>query len=108
MSPEMEIPKILWLKKHMNPSTFLDCKFYDLADALTHLATGEEARSYCSVICKQGYLASGTDHCKEGWQSDFLISIGLEDLTNEGFERFGGIKGKVNYSLTFVILLVKF
>ncbi|KAJ5329841.1 hypothetical protein N7452_010231 [Penicillium brevicompactum] len=93
MSPEMEMPKILWLKKHMNPSTFLDCKFYDLADALTYLATGEEARSYCSVICKQGYLASGIDG-EEGWQTDFLTSIGLEDLAQNEFERLGGTNTK--------------
>ncbi|KAJ5349145.1 uncharacterized protein N7506_002398 [Penicillium brevicompactum] len=93
MSPEMEMPKILWLKKHMNSSTFLDCKFYDLADALTYLATGEEARSYCSVICKQGYLASGTDG-EEGWQTDFLTSIGLEDLAQNEFERLGGTDTK--------------
>jgi ribulose kinase len=40
MSIEMEIPKVLWLKNHMPPELFDRCKFYDLADALTHLATG--------------------------------------------------------------------
>lgn len=40
MSVEMEMPKILWLKKHMSPSQIKDCEFYDLADALAHLATG--------------------------------------------------------------------
>ncbi|KAK9354074.1 FGGY family of carbohydrate kinase [Lipomyces doorenjongii] len=94
MSVEMEIPKILWLKKHMDPSKFQDCKFYDLADALTHLATGKETRSYCSVICKQGYLASGIDNGQEGWQLDFLASIGLEDLAADGFIRLGGINGQ--------------
>lgn len=66
MSVEMEMPKIPWLKKHMDPSKFQGCKFYDLADALTHLVTGKETRSYCSVICKQGYLAPGTDYGQEG------------------------------------------
>ncbi|KAJ5698407.1 hypothetical protein N7462_000412 [Penicillium macrosclerotiorum] len=94
MSVEMEMPKILWLKKHMNPSAFLDCKFYDLADALTHLATGQETRSNCSVICKQGYLATGSDSREEGWQSDFLTSIGLGDLSKDDFEALGGINGK--------------
>ncbi|KAJ5815084.1 hypothetical protein N7474_006861 [Penicillium riverlandense] len=94
MSPEMEMPKILWLKKHMNPGKFHDCKFYDLADALTHLATGKETRSYCSVVCKQGYLATGIDCGEEGWQLDFLISTGLEDLATDDFVRLGGINGK--------------
>jgi ribulose kinase len=40
MSEEMEIPKTLWLKNHMPVELFNLCKFYDMADALTHLATG--------------------------------------------------------------------
>jgi len=99
MSPEMEIPKILWLKKHMNPDTFHDCKFYDLADALTHMATGKETRSYCSVICKQGYLASSTGCGEAGWQLDFLTLIGLEDFATDDYFRLGGINGKVSCSL---------
>lgn len=102
MSLEMEMPKILWLKKHMNPGNFHDCKFYDLVDSLTHLATGKETRSYCSVICKQGYLASGIDCGEEGWQLDFLTSIGLEDLATDDFVRLGGINGKVSCSQTFL------
>lgn len=98
MSVEMEIPKILWLKNHMDPDQFRDCKFYDLADALTHLATGKETRSYCSVVCKQGYLASGIVSDQEGWQSDFLNSIGLEDLVEDNFSKLGGINGKVSCS----------
>ena len=98
MSLEMEMPKILWLKKHMEPEKFRDCKFYDLADALTHMATGKETRSYCSVVCKQGYLASGIDSAEEGWQLDFLTSIGLEDLADNSFARLGGINGKVSCS----------
>ena len=95
MSVEMEMPKILWLKKHMSPSQFKDCEFYDLADALAHLATGKKSRSYCSVICKQGYLAAGTDYGEEGWQLDFWKQIGLEDLSSDEYASLGGIHGKV-------------
>ncbi|PYH91373.1 Pentulose kinase [Aspergillus ellipticus CBS 707.79] len=94
MSVEMEIPKILWLKSNMEPGKFQDCKFYDLADALTHLATATETRSYCSVICKQSYLASGTGKGPEGWQLDFLTSIGLADLAEDEFTRLGGINSQ--------------
>ncbi|KAJ5737915.1 uncharacterized protein N7483_003040, partial [Penicillium malachiteum] len=93
MSVEMEIPKILWLKNNLDPRKFRDCKFYDLMDALTHLATGQETRSYCSAICKQGYLASGVDSREEGWQLDFLSSIGLQDLAEDNFSGLGGIHG---------------
>ncbi|KKA22072.1 D-ribulokinase [Rasamsonia emersonii CBS 393.64] len=93
MSIEMEIPKILWLKNNMPKELFDRCKFYDLADALTHIATGNEKRSFCSVVCKQGYVPVGVDGSVKGWQEDFLKEIGLEDLTKDNFKRIGGVNG---------------
>lgn len=95
MSIEMEIPKVLWLKNHMPKELFDRCKFYDLADALTHLATGGETRSFCSVVCKQGYVPVGVDGSVTGWQEDFLTEIGLGELCQDNFKRLGGINGKV-------------
>ncbi|KAL4744131.1 hypothetical protein BDV11DRAFT_210791 [Aspergillus similis] len=94
MSPEMEMPKILWLKNQMPPEVFADCKFYDLVDALTHIATGEETRSYCSLVCKQGYLPSRVEGSTTGWQGGFLESIGLGELAEDGFARLGGVNGE--------------
>ncbi len=96
MSIEMEIPKVLWLKNNMPKELFDRCKFYDLADALTHLATGNEKRSFCSVVCKQGYVPVGVDGSVKGWQDDFLKEIGLEDLTEDNFKRVGGVNGVVS------------
>ncbi|KAL9109900.1 MAG: hypothetical protein Q9227_005423 [Pyrenula ochraceoflavens] len=93
MSIEMEIPKVLWLKKNMPKEVFDRCKFYDLADALTHMATGNEKRSFCSVVCKQGYVPVGVDGSVKGWQEDFLKEIGLEDLCEDNFKRMGGVNG---------------
>ncbi|KAL4735559.1 FGGY family of carbohydrate kinase [Aspergillus similis] len=93
MSVEMEIPKVLWLKNNMPKELFADCKFYDLADALTHIATGNEKRSYCSVVCKQGFVPVGVDGSVKGWQEDFLVQIGLQDLTEDNFKRMGGVDG---------------
>ena len=95
MSIEMEIPKVLWLKNNMTPEQFARCKFYDLADALTHMATGNEKRSFCSVTCKQGYVPVGVDGSVKGWQEDFLSTIGLEDLVKDNFRRLGGVNGVV-------------
>jgi ribulose kinase len=95
MSPEMEMPKVLWLKHNMPADIFSRCKFYDLTDALEHLATGNEKRSYCSVTCKQGYVPVGVDDSTTGWQPDFLKDIGLEILTEDGYERLGGVDGVV-------------
>jgi FGGY-family pentulose kinase len=96
MSIEMEIPKVLWLKNHMPKELFGRCKFYDLADALTHLATGNEKRSFCSVVCKQGYVPVGVDGSVKGWQEDFLKEIGLEELTEDNLIRMGGVDGVVS------------
>ncbi|KAK5736724.1 hypothetical protein LTR17_007228 [Elasticomyces elasticus] len=93
MSIEMEIPKVLWLKNNMPKEQFDKCKFYDLGDALTHLATGNETRSFCSVVCKQGYVPVGVDGSVKGWQEDFLTEIGLPDLCEDNFKRMGGVNG---------------
>lgn len=96
MSIEMEIPKVLWLKKNMPAEKFKDCKFYDLVDALTLLASGKETRSFCSAVCKQGYVPVGVDGSVKGWQEDFLNSIDLPELVEDGFKRMGGIHGEVS------------
>ncbi|WPG98837.1 putative sugar kinase [Acrodontium crateriforme] len=93
MSIEMEIPKVLWLKNHMPKELFDRCKFYDLTDALTHMATGNDTRSYCSVVCKQGFVPVGVDGSVKGWQDDFLTEIGLEELCEDNFKRMGGVDG---------------
>ncbi|KAF3901920.1 Gluconokinase [Orbilia brochopaga] len=94
MSIEMEIPKVLWLKRHMPAAVFRDCKFYDLVDALTHIASGKETRSFCSTVCKQGYVPVGIDGSVKGWQEDFLTAIGLPELAEDNFKRMGGVNGE--------------
>ena len=93
MSIEMEIPKVLWLKNNMPKEQFEKCRFYDLTDALTHLATGNETRSFCSVVCKQGFVPVGVDGSVKGWQEDFLTEIGLPELCEDNFKRMGGVDG---------------
>jgi len=81
MSPEMEAPKLMWLKRHAPQSWAKAGQMFDLADFLTWKASGSNARSACTLTCKWTYLA----HEGEGWQRDFLAAVGLEDL----FERAG-------------------
>jgi nuclear pore complex protein Nup93 len=102
MNVEMEMPKVLWLKNHMPAELFRRCKFYDLADALTHLATGGETRSFCSAVCKQGYVPVGVDGSVKGWQEDFYSAIGLGELVEDGFLRVGGVNGVVSLFLLFI------
>ena len=80
MSPEMEIPKLMWLKRHL-PETWAQAGlFLDLADYLTWRASGSTARSECTLTCKWTYLA----HAAEGWQRDFLAAMGVGDLIERG------------------------
>lgn len=42
--PEMETPKLLWLKRHLPPTWAAAAHFFDLPDFLTWRATGCESR----------------------------------------------------------------
>jgi D-ribulokinase len=57
ISPEMETPKLLWLKRHLPQSFAAAAHFFDLADYLTWRASASLARSMCTVTCKWTYLA---------------------------------------------------
>ena len=84
ISPEMETPKILWLKEHL-PSTYAKAReYYDLADYLTYRATGDRARSVCTVTCKWTYLAH-----ERSWSADYFQRIGLSELAADDFARIG-------------------
>ncbi len=76
MSPEMEIPKLMWLKRHLPEQWQRYGRLLDLADFLTFRASGANSRSCCTVTCKWTYLA----HEDIGWQADFLDGMGLGDL----------------------------
>ena len=84
ISPEMETPKLLWLKENI-PSTFEAAGgFFDLTDYLTWRATGDKSRSVCTVTCKWTYLAH-----EKAWDASYFEKIGLGDLTKNNFERIG-------------------
>lgn len=115
----MEIPKILWLKRRMNPELFKRCQFFDLPDYLTYRATGSTARSCCSLTCKCSYVSvvepkASADgafyllsyfHCSSltssphicpgttpplgGWDDQFFHTIGLGELVERGYGQIG-------------------
>lgn len=75
MSPEMEIPKLMWLKRQ-RPELWARLGFAgDLADYLTYRSCGSTQRSVCTLGCKWTY-----DPDAESWNHDFLSQVGLTDL----------------------------
>ncbi|CAA7269013.1 unnamed protein product [Cyclocybe aegerita] len=88
MSLEMEVPKVLWLKKHMSPEHFHKCQFFDLPDFLTYQATRDSSRSTCSLTCKCSYVANS------GWQKEFFEQIGLEELSEREYAQMGPKDGE--------------
>lgn len=79
MSPEMQTPKLLWLKRN-NPATWAAAgQLFDLADFLAWRASGTPARSQCTLTAKWTYLAHAG-----GWQHDYLAAGGLGDVIAKG------------------------
>ncbi len=90
ISPEMETPKLLWLKENMPASWQRAAQFFDLPDYLTYRATGDNTRSLCSTVCKWTYLKrDSSGKALTGWNDSYFQLIGLGDLVEEGYARIG-------------------
>ena len=82
ISPEMEVPKMSWLRENM-PDAFSRAnsgKFLDLADYLAYRATDytSDVRSLCTIVCKWAYDARA-DGTGLGWDRSFLRAVGFAD-----------------------------
>lgn len=92
--PEMELPKLAWLKKYRPDTYAAATHFYDLADYLLHRASdfgGETAagiRSQCTVVCKWNFDAE-----KRDWAPDFFEMSGLGDLQTSKIGKGSDVKG---------------
>ncbi|WP_416407573.1 FGGY-family carbohydrate kinase [Agrobacterium rosae] len=80
ISPEMQIPKLMWLKKYLPESWAKAGYFFDLADFLTWKASGSAKRSNCTLTAKWNFLA----HKGKGWSQDYLEMAGLGELLQRG------------------------
>jgi FGGY-family pentulose kinase len=89
VSPEMQTPKLLWLKENLPETWRRAARFLDLPDFLVYRATGVDVRSLCTTVCKWTYLAGPQARDGGGWQRDFFEGIGLGDLAADGFVRIG-------------------
>ena len=75
MSPEMEPPKLLWLKEKLPASWARAARFFDLPDWLLWRASGADVRSLCTTVCKWTYVGH-----ESRWDDSFFAGVGLADL----------------------------
>ena len=79
MSPEMQIPKLMWVKRNRPEIWASMSAAMDLTDYLAWRACGSGERSRCTLTGKWTFL----DH-DGGWQQDFFDRVGLEDIVQHG------------------------
>lgn len=84
ISPEMDPPKILWLKQYKYSCFQNVSHFFSLPDFLVWKFSGQNIRSVCSVTCKWLYKSLEKD-----WNKNFWQTIGLGELTNDNYARMG-------------------
>ncbi|XP_074025444.1 FGGY carbohydrate kinase domain-containing protein [Leptinotarsa decemlineata] len=90
ISPEMETPKLLWLKRNLRKECWERAGyFFDLPDFLTWRATGCDSRSSCSLVCKWTYEMSIEGI--ESWNKSYFDTIGLEDLAENNWSKIGSV-----------------
>lgn len=87
VSPEMQTPKLLWLKTHLPRTWERAARFLDLPDFLACRAAGSDVRSLCTTVCKWTYL--GHEGPNGRFDPTFFRQVGLGDLADEGFRRIG-------------------
>lgn len=80
ISPEMEVPKLMWLKRHLPKYWARAGHLFDLADFLTWKATGALDRSQSTLTSKWAYLG----HETQGWRHDFYDRLGIGDMFVRG------------------------
>ncbi len=98
ISPEMEPPKLMWLKKNLSNAWMHAEKFMDLADYLVYRASGNDFRSLCTTVCKWTYLGHLQDG--GGYSPAFFKENDLEDLFDNNrvpltAHPIGGCAGKL-------------
>ncbi len=98
MSPEIHLPKLLWLKRRDPGAWARVTGARDLCDELAFRATGADRHSLCGLACKWPYLPADA----EPWRSDLLERLGIPDLAdrallNEPPRPVGAVHGLLSH-----------
>ena len=80
LSPEMYLPKILWLKRHRPKAWERVTAVRDLSDEVARRITGVDRASICGLACKFPYLPNDP----EPWRLGLLEKLGLSRLPGLG------------------------
>ncbi|HVJ19319.1 MAG TPA: FGGY-family carbohydrate kinase [Polyangiaceae bacterium] len=88
ISPEMEVPKLLWLKEKLPQAFARTARYFDLPDFLVYRATGNDVRSHCTTVCKWTYLGH-EDEGRGRWSKTFFEQVGLGELLADGAKKIG-------------------
>jgi FGGY-family pentulose kinase len=88
ISPEMQTPKLLWLKRRLPGSFQRAARFLDLPDFLSYRATGVDSRSHCTTVCKWTYLGHKAGGAG-AWSRGYFERIGLGELLDDDARRIG-------------------
>jgi FGGY-family pentulose kinase len=80
LSPEMHLPKLLWLRRHRPAQWGRLRAVRDLCDELAVRATGLSRHSVCGLACKLPYLPNDA----QPWRHALLAQLGLGDLVGLG------------------------
>lgn len=75
LSPEMALPKLLWVKQNLPEVWNRTSAIFDLADYMTFRATGRRTRSVSTLVSKWGCVGKACN-----WPPLFLGRADLEDL----------------------------
>ncbi|KAM0874275.1 hypothetical protein ACQ4PT_037568 [Festuca glaucescens] len=92
VSPEMQAPKLLWVKENMQESWSMVWRWMDLSNWLTYRATGDDTRSLSHMEQWRASDSSDIEPC--GRDEVFWAQIGLGDL-------YEGSRAKIGHSVAF-------
>ena len=57
---------------------------------MTYRATGDLARSSCSLVCNCSYIPAGASPSSQGWNAQLFNEIGLGSIVQNDFKQLGG------------------